>query len=124
MFVCKCGRDEALGVRVRGTSHNKRLPLTLDHVTSPKPGAEEVASGAFLEKPYRSQGFGRNGVQVPLLPTSRTTSNRSSWTCQEVGGVEDNFKKNQLTTTHSHSKRPRAARAATGLASRRTAGRP
>lgn len=47
MFVCKCGRDEALGVRVRGTSHNKRLPLTLDHVTSPKPGAEEVASGAF-----------------------------------------------------------------------------
>ena len=67
MFVCKCGRDEALGVRVRGTSHNKRLPLTLDHVTSPKPGAEEVASGAFLEKPYRSQGFGRNGVQVPCV---------------------------------------------------------
>ena len=64
------------------------------------------------------------GFKFHMLPTSRTTSNRSSWTYQEVGGVEDNFKKNQLTTTHSHSKRPRAARAATGLASRRTAGRP
>ena len=28
MFVCKCGRDVALGVRVRGTSHNKRLSLS------------------------------------------------------------------------------------------------